>query len=141
MTTLRILSVCICVALLSFTTSTEQKPTGKLTGKIGLYSGNMMPSPGHKSPGPSPLSTTVYITEPSFDYDEKKLIDSTVSDKNGFYEIDLPPGKYSLFMKNGDEYHCDSWRNEGSSGTFCTPFIIEAGKTTTVNANVDNAAW
>ena len=80
--------------------------TGTLEGSIGLFEGNCQPSPGVPPCEPSPISATIYISQPSESFDEALLVDSTISNGDGSYQIKLAAGRYSLFLRDGDEIFC-----------------------------------
>jgi hypothetical protein len=112
---------------------------GTLKGTIGLYEGNCMPSPGFPSCQPSPISTTIAITNPSEEFNMKLLIDSLITSEEGTFEIELPEGTYSLFIRDGSEFICDSW--SCSDKCYCTHFKITSDSLTLITANIDHAAW
>lgn len=98
-----------------------------------------MPSPGQPPCEPSPISTTVYVTERSENFSMELLKDSVVSAKNGKYQISLPAGDYSLFLRDGNEIVCRSIRCDGPC--LCMPFTITADSTTVLDPNLDRASW
>lgn len=110
-----------------------------LKGKVGLYTGNCMPKPGIPPCEPTPISTTVAITEPSEFYHAGLLADSVISSEKGIFEISLPEGDYSLFLRDGDEFVCVGYiyTNE----RFCTIYTVDSLYTTTVILNIDHASW
>lgn len=65
------------------------------------------------------LATGVYIREITKDeilvtpklITEEHPIKETISNNNGFYEIELPPGNYSLFVNYGGAEYCNSWNS------------------------------
>ena len=126
--------------LFSCLDNNEEQILGTLQGSIGIYEGNCMPSPGIPSCKPSPLSTTILITAPSEHFNKNLMVDSVQSSANGQYSIDLPEGKYSLFLRDGNEIICDSWTSEGQN-MYCLPFEIKKGSITFMDANIDHAAW
>lgn len=126
--------------LFSCLDNNEEQILGTLQGSIGIYEGNCMPSPGMPSCKPSPFSTTILITSPSEHFNKNLLVDSIQSNANGQYSIDLQEGKYSLFLRDGNQIICDSWISEGQN-TYCLPFEIKKGSITFMDANIDHAAW
>jgi hypothetical protein len=118
----------------------EERITENLQGTIGIYEGNCMPAPGNPPCKPSPFSTMVLITKPSEHFNQDLAIDSVRSDANGQYSIYLPAGKYSLFLRDGNEIVCDSWFSDGQN-TYCLPFEIKKDSVTVMDANIDHAAW
>lgn len=96
----------------------EQKKSPTITQ--GVY--------GYTSDGESPIAVDVYVYEYTkiSDFEEryhslndfpidkmpKAFIAKTTSDKDGFYEIALQPGKYSLFLLNGDMLYANNFDSE-----------------------------
>lgn len=112
---------------------------GTLKGTIGIYEGNCMPSPGFPSCQPSPISTTIAITKPNEEFNIELLIDSLITSEEGTFEIELPEGTYSLFIRDGSEFICDSW--SCSDKCYCTPFKITSDSLTLITANINHATW
>ena len=115
------------------------KNNGILKGTIGLYEGNCMPGPGVPACQPSPISTTVAVTMPSENFDIRLLVDSIITSDNGTFEISLAEGNYSLFLRDGNDFICDSWTCP--SDCYCSLFVIKNDSTTIINANIDHAVW
>lgn len=134
----------IVVILISFISCKKDdnestKNTGLLKGSVGLYEGNCMPSPGVSPCEPSPISTTVAITQPSRDFNLDLLIDSVVASENGEFEINLTEGIYSVFLRDGNDFVCDSW--SCSDECHCTLIKITNDSTTNIYINIDHATW
>lgn len=109
---------------------------GTVKGSIGLYQGNCMPVIVCE---PSPISTTVAVTEPSENFNMDILIDSVVSEADGTFELSLPPGNYSLFLRDTNGFVCDWWGCP--EDCYCTYFTVKEDSTTIINANIDHASW
>lgn len=118
---------------------TNQVSPGTIQGAVGLFEGNCMPSPGVPPCEPSPITTTVFITEPSEIFDIRKLKDSVITNDKGFYKLALPAGSYSLFLRDGIDIVCAGLQCDGVCT--CTPFQITSDSTTHLNANLDHASW
>ena len=116
---------------------TEKK--GKLEGVTGVFEGNCMPSPGVPPCKPRPISTTLYFTSPSREFSMALLRDSVVSDEAGKYQVWLPSGRYSLFMKDEDDVVCIEERCDPDC--VCLPFEIRPDSTTILNPNLNHATW
>lgn len=83
---------------------------------------------GYTSNDQNPIVTDVYVYEytKTSDFETRYLslndfpinnmpkafVAKTTSDKDGFYEISLQPGKYSLFLLNGDMLYANSFDSE-----------------------------
>lgn len=129
--------------LLLFTIASCDPPelqTGTLKGTVGLYSGNCMPVIGTPPCTQAPISTTIAITRPCESFNMELLIDSVVSKADGSFQINLKPGKYSLFLRDGNQFVCDYWNSDGVS-TQCHPIEIKLDSTLIVNANINHAVW
>ncbi len=88
---------------------------GTVKGSIGLYQGNCMPVIVCE---PSPISTT---------------------EADGTFELSLPPGNYSLFLRDTNGFVCDWWGCP--EDCYCTYFTVKEDSTTIINANIDHASW
>lgn len=93
-----------------------------IRGYVSELTGNQMPSPEKKPDPPKGIQTRVYIfeatslrdvdsrgQEPFYTAIRTKLVKSLMSEKDGFFAADLPPGKYSLFTKVDDVYYANSF--------------------------------
>lgn len=129
------------VLLLNHGCAAQKNPlkSGVLTGTTGVFEGNCMPSPGQPPCQPTPLSTTIYITQPSDVFSMKLLVDSTISSFEGKYKLSLAVGDYSLFVRDEQKIVCRDIRCSGPC--ICTPFTISADSTTYLDPTLDRAAW
>lgn len=112
---------------------------GTLNGTIGIYEGNCMPSPNSAPCKAKPISTTVYISQPSKEYQIELVIDSVNTNEMGEFKMSLKAGEYSLFIRDEDQVICDGYNCEKEC--YCTSFQIQADSTTVINANIDHASW
>ncbi len=71
-----------------------------------------------------------------FDQINTTRVAQTKSNKNGFYEIELPPGQYSVFVKENGCYYCN--RFDGS-GNLC-PVTMSTNTATEINLLIDYKA-
>ena len=133
-----------------------QKNKKSVTIKQGVWgtvterTGNWMPSPDiYQTAKLAPIKCTIRFYEPvTFDDFQRegisiynitdvptKLIAETTSDKNGFFQMKLQPGEYSIFVVyNGEIYAC-GFDGVGNIGKFS---ISEKNKTE-YNFVVNNA--
>jgi len=65
-----------------------------------------------------------------------RLIDSVVSDKDGYFSLSLPPGEYSLFVRERGLFYANLFDGDG----FIFPVRVEKGKITEVNIRIDYKA-
>ncbi len=99
-----------------------------------------MPGPEKKPCKPQPISTLVYVTKPSEKFNQELLVTTILSKEDGSFKVDLAPGKYSLFLKDGDEKICDGLNCDGDD-CYCTLVEIKKDSTTSVKINIDHATW
>ena len=112
---------------------------GTLKGQIGKYEGNCMPSPGVAPCEPTPIKTTIFITQPSKNFKIELLIDSIETNSEGEFQLNLIPNKYSLFIKDSEEIVCNGYECEKEC--YCTPFQIVIDSVTNISANINRASW
>ena len=101
-------------------------------GNVWLWEGDFMPSTDNSSGGKiTAVQRDVYIyeatnnsllessTNPMYFGDtfftkiNSKLIATIQSDKDGFFQIALNPGKYSFFVKIDNFFYSHGWESEG----------------------------
>jgi hypothetical protein len=96
--------------------------TQGLWGNVWFWEGNFMP--GTSADGSvKPVVREVLIYEPTkmepgtpgplFNSISTKLIATTTSNASGFFQISLPPGDYSVFVKEGSQYYAGGGDGEG----------------------------
>ncbi len=130
--------------------STEEIATGALTGRVLLASGNCMPQMCDKPPCKSSceregLATTVYVRKLASNeemngvYLERPtpLVATTTSDEDGTFSLQLPVGRYSLFVDDNGREYCNSW---DANGLACA-FEIQRDQETSYETVVDHAVW
>lgn len=102
-----------------------------------------MPGPGSECSSIT-VSRKIYIREPAGaenmkdTYLENKttLIKSINSDNNGFYQVELPAGTYSIFVEDEGKEYCNSF---GSYGKACQVTVGSGIKE--YNIKIDHAVW
>jgi hypothetical protein len=112
---------------------------GLVRGKVTFWEGNFMPpASGTILPARRPIfvfeKTQVAQTVQSasgacfYSFVLSRLVDTTESGEDGYYQIALPPGDYSLFVleRSGDFY-----ANEfgGVGGVYVNPVTVQANQT------------
>ncbi|MBA2747049.1 MAG: carboxypeptidase regulatory-like domain-containing protein [Flavisolibacter sp.] len=113
-----------------------------IKGQVAELTGNQMPSPEREPAPPKGIKTRIYIyeatslnqvdatgSEPFYRAIRSNFIKSIVSDKNGFFATDLPPGKYSLFTKVDDLYYANSF----DGNNIIAPVQVSANTISEVN--------
>jgi hypothetical protein len=103
-----------------------------------------MPSPGGPSGGKiTPVVRVIFVyeatsydmVEPSngtfFNEINTRLVAVIVSSTNGFYQVKLPPGKYSLFVIENDMYYAN-----GSDGEHIQPAVVVENEATKMQIDI-----
>jgi len=136
--------IVIVLGIYFFSTTKEQTPTINqgVYGKVVLYSGNCMPGAGGCKT--SSVSRSIYIREPvsmenmksTYLKDKTTLVKTIESNNNGFYQVELPPGTYSVFVEDEGKEYCNHF---GGLGEVCQ-ITIETG-IKEYNIRIDHAAW
>lgn len=122
-----------------------------ICGTVVFKSGNLMPSPdigvggGNYSGKPVVREIVVYeLTKMSeaeadgsfFRSLKTKEIKRVKSDKNGMFSLKLPPGKYSVLVKEDKGL----FANISDGDNSINPVIVEQGKMTKLDLVIDYAA-
>ena len=111
----------------------------------------MMPGPGMNKPAPKGTKATLYIFEltnvnqvvrheqSAFYADIKtKLIKKLVSNSKGRFSVQLPPGRYSLFVKKDSLYYANLYDDKNN----IFPVEVLPKKMTKVEFRIDyNAVY
>ena len=143
----------LCVVLL-FVSCILQN-TGKLNIKQGVYGhvywlqGNMMPSPDEPNAnGGKPIEKQINIYKvvsfkdvegqaPLFTKINAELVKTVKSNAQGFYQCELPPGKYSIFtVEEEGSFFANNFNGEGEINTV----EIVAGQRIKLDINVNYKA-
>ena len=93
----------------------KKQPAQGLSGTIYLVTGNQMPTIGRPQSKGRGVARDIHIyqstslsqtngTSPLFTSIKTKLIAQTKSDSTGHYTVKLPVGKYSVFIKEGEQF-------------------------------------
>ena len=92
-------------------------------GTVRQREGDCMPSPDPSDCREFPVARTVYAYTPPINIAEMESTyyrgdraphEVTVSSQNGWYEMELPPGRYSIFVDDGDPY-CNGFNSPGDA--------------------------
>lgn len=107
--------------VLAFTLSTLSLYAQQgIKGKVEWVSGNQMPGPDKKVSKSQPLVRKIFIYEATttqqttsegvfFSNITTKLIATTKSKKNGSFKVKLPPGEYSILIKESQGLFANSF--------------------------------
>ena len=111
-------------------------------GNVWFWSGNFMPiSRGEICQ----VERTIYIFEPARKEDVEQigyssfysevntnLVASIDSDADGFFQVELEPGDYSVFVEENGDYYANGFGGDGQ----ISPFEVEEGKLTELHLNI-----
>jgi len=118
-------------------------------GRIRWQQGNFMPSPDrpHQSAG-VPAAREIYIYQvtkfsettgesPLFSKIHTKLVAKVKTNKEGYFQCKLAPGRYSIFTLEEDgRFFASISEGDGS----IMPFYVKANEVATVNININYKA-
>ncbi|GAB4329918.1 MAG: hypothetical protein Kow0037_05300 [Calditrichia bacterium] len=117
-------------------------------GNVWFLEGNFEPSLGRTSGKITPVVREILVyeatrrdqAEPPGDYFFTAIhtnrIASVFSDEDGFYQIPLPPGKYSLFVREDSLYIATGDDGEG----VLFPVVVKEGQVTRADIKIDYKA-
>lgn len=135
---------------------------GYLYGTVKLLEGNCMPSPGvvNQTCPSTPVKAGVFITKPSRIYESDLLVTNIEANDNGYFELQLDPGEYSVFIydnlpnwkdwvecgsnttcDDNGAFSCSGWSGDSTGEIVCSPILITKGEMTEVNRNINHASW
>ncbi len=141
----------LSISLSFCTTIRDGKSTIKqgVFGKVLWLEGNFMPSPDKpKAGGGVPAPRTVYIYEltkltdaegeaPLFTKINKSLIAKAKTNKDGFFQCKLKPGKYSVFtLEEEGKFFASLFEGDGSIASF----EVKEGEVTTYDIHINYKA-
>ncbi len=121
-------------------------PKQGICGKITWIEGNQMPGPGPR-PKPQGIIREILIYEVAtreqatqqrgfYETVNTKLVGKTVSKADGAYKISLPPGRYSVFIKEEKGLFANIFDQDGA----INPVTVETGKFSTLNISINYKA-
>jgi hypothetical protein len=95
-----------------------------ICGKVTWIAGNQMPGPDKEIEKPEPVVRLIHVHEVTTSdqvvtedglYKEikTKLVAKAKSDTQGRFKISLPPGEYSVFIKEADGWFAKSFDDQG----------------------------
>ncbi|MEM9818568.1 MAG: hypothetical protein AAF827_19460 [Cyanobacteria bacterium P01_D01_bin.6] len=122
-------------------TTIAQQPSQGIRGTVVRLSGNQMPTVGEaaSSDPPEPVQTTIWIFagripsmgSPTWPVSEAgqqaNQVGTVMSDAEGNFYVELPPGEYTLFAQYGSDLYLNSFLGDGSY----QPLQVREGEVTT----------
>lgn len=130
----------------------DGKPTIKqgVFGKVLWVEGNVMPSPSAPNRGGGrPVERTLHIYEitqlsqvegqsPLFNRVKTKLVAKVKSNREGYFQCKLKPGKYSIFtLEEEGQLFANSFDDNGS----ITPFEVKVNEVTNYPITINYKAF
>ncbi|CAM3772685.1 carboxypeptidase regulatory-like domain-containing protein [Mucilaginibacter galii] len=143
--------IVVAVAGLMFSCTMRMPPQTTIEqgieGHIYKVSGNQMPMKGTQRSKPKALICEVYIYKPTtvkqaqgqgtlYSQINTPLVAKVKTDSAGHYQVKLPVGNYSVFVKEGNQYFASESDGTGN----LNPAEVFAGKVTTRNITVNHDA-
>lgn len=124
-----------------------------VSGTVVFTEGNCMPPVMDNASDPSrcmryPVHRKIYIYELTqssqaqetrggfFRSVSTRKVAETTSDQEGFFELALPPGTYSVFIEEGGELYANLWDGQGN----IQPVEVPEGETVFVRLDISYAA-
>jgi hypothetical protein len=120
-----------------------------ITGRVTELTGNQMPMRGSAPAQPNGVQTTVYIytpttlqqvtrigSSPAYTAIATTRVASVETDSTGVFRIALPPGAYSLFIKQGDHFYANLFNQLNQIALF----TVKPGEMTTANLTISSGA-
>lgn len=120
-----------------------------IQGTVTEPIGNQMPMKGSPPPVPRAVKTTVFIYEPTRLMDVQQIggspvytairtkrVASVETDSTGAFQIALPVGSYSLFVKQGNQFYANLFDSQNRIALF----EVEEGKLTIAKLSVSSQA-
>ena len=143
-------------AILTFSACKSAKKTQTdgfgqgISGTITEIKGNQMPKVGIAPATPKPVSTTLFVYEPThisqvkpvetgsplYTMINRKLVASVLSDSLGRYSVALPTGTYSVFVKKGNYFFANSFDTQNNIQLV----TVDSGKVTPLNILINSGA-
>lgn len=112
--------IIVLISMMQAYTVSPSATSQGIEGHVYRISGNQMPSPGQKPAKPEGIQTTLYIYEltklnqtvkqdhsPFYSDILTKLVKRAESDKDGYFKVMLPAGKYSIFVKKDSLFYAN----------------------------------
>lgn len=121
-----------------------------IAGFITEIKGNQMPKVGVEPASPKPVSTTLYVYEPThisqvkaletgsplYTVINRKMVASVLSDSLGRYSVALSPGTYSVFVKKGNHFFANLFDAQNNIQLV----TVDSGKVTPMNILINSDA-
>lgn len=139
----------VCLSLMACNTVKQPLGGGQgVDGYVYLKSGNQMPGPGSTASKGKTISCQVLVyapatlqqvtgTSPAFSKVNTSFVGTATSDSTGHYKLMLKPGKYSVFIKDGESL----FANQSDRNGILNPVEVYPGKVTRKDLTLDKAVY
>lgn len=139
----------LVVFLLALTVPASAQSAQGIRGTVVLKSGNQMPGPGRTPPAGKPVRREIFVYEPTkmaqmttrtdgfYEAVQTKLVKRGRSDAKGRFRISLPPGQYSVLVKEPEK---GLFANVFDGEMHAFPVEVKPGRFTTVSLEINYAA-
>lgn len=139
----------LLVVLLFFTVAASGQSAQGIRGTVVFKSGNQMPGVGRTPPAGKPVRREIFVYEPTkmaqmktradgfYEDVQTKLVQKGRSDSKGRFRISLPPGQYSVLVKEPDK---GLFANVFDGDMHAFPVEVKPGRFTTVSLEINYAA-
>jgi len=136
----------LLIILLSACASLQ--PKQGVEGQVVWVAGNQMPGPGSKNPTPTGVQRELHVYElttidkatrsPEGFYSDikTKLVATVTTKENGSFKLQLPPGQYTLFIKEDNGL----FANRFDKNNAINPVIVTQKQYTWLQIKVDYKA-
>lgn len=123
---------------------TQPTITQGVWGHVYFWKGDFMPGPYPPGGSITPVSREIVVHEATgfdqvvsvgnafYQRINTRFIVKSKSNRAGFYQIPLPPGKYSLFVREGSMYYANSFDGSGH----ILPATVQADSLTNVRIDI-----
>lgn len=143
--------ILILMTMLALVTPGSSAPSASgIRGTVLFLEGDFMPGPGPKSGTTRPVIRKVLVyaaarldqVKPAgeggfYSRIDTPLVAQTTSAKNGKFEVKVAPGTYTLVVEENGQFYAN-----GTDGTYLKPVVVEKGKFTDFQFNIDyKSTW
>lgn len=82
----------------------------------------------------SEMEQTSFVGESYYDAIHTRVVAVTTSDETGFFQVQLPPGTYSVFAKVGPYFYANTGDGDGNMA----PWEVRADSATHISINISS---
>lgn len=142
-------SLSLFLVLLGIAATVSAQSAQGIRGTVVFKSGNQMPGAGRTPPAGKPVRRELFVYEPTtmaqmktradgfYEAVQTNLVKRAWSDKQGRFRISLPPGQYSVLVKEPGK---GLFANVFDGEMHAFPVEVKPGRFTTVSLEITYAA-